>query len=81
LVAKSIVLVAGSGCHGVAEAAAKVAGVAKVHVADDAAYAIPAGRKCRAAGRRPDGATTTLLVAPQPHTARISRRASPRCST
>ena len=32
-------LVAGSGCGGVAEQAAKVAGVGKVHVADDAAYA------------------------------------------
>jgi electron transfer flavoprotein alpha subunit len=32
-------LVAGAGCGAVAEAAAKVAGVAKVHVADDAAYA------------------------------------------
>ena len=32
-------LVAGSGCGAVAEAAAKIAGVTKVHVADDAAYA------------------------------------------
>jgi electron transfer flavoprotein alpha subunit len=32
-------LVAGSGCGAVADAAAKTAGVAKVHVADDAAYA------------------------------------------
>jgi electron transfer flavoprotein alpha subunit len=32
-------LVAGHNCGGVAEAAAKIAGVAKVHVADDAAYA------------------------------------------
>ncbi|WRH76714.1 MAG: electron transfer flavoprotein subunit alpha/FixB family protein [Sphingobium sp.] len=32
-------LVAGHGCGAVAEAAAKVAGVTKVHVADDAAYA------------------------------------------
>ena len=32
-------LVAGQGVGGVAEAAAKIAGVAKVHVADDAAYA------------------------------------------
>ncbi|WFL78751.1 electron transfer flavoprotein subunit alpha/FixB family protein [Altererythrobacter arenosus] len=32
-------LVAGQGCGGVAEQAAKVAGVGKVHVADDAAYA------------------------------------------
>ena len=32
-------LVAGSGCGGVAEAASKIAGVQKVHVADDAAYA------------------------------------------
>ena len=32
-------LVAGEGCHGVAEAAAKIDGVGKVHVADDAAYA------------------------------------------
>ena len=32
-------LVAGHGCGGVAEQAAKVAGVGKVHVADDAAYA------------------------------------------
>lgn len=31
-------LVAGSGCGAAAEAAAKIAGVAKVHVADDAAY-------------------------------------------
>ncbi|MGI8942931.1 MAG: electron transfer flavoprotein subunit alpha/FixB family protein [Qipengyuania sp.] len=31
-------LVAGSGCGGVAEQAAKIAGVGKVHVADDAAY-------------------------------------------
>ena len=31
-------LVAGSGCGAVAEAAAKIAGVTKVHVADDAAY-------------------------------------------
>ncbi|MBD3730029.1 MAG: electron transfer flavoprotein subunit alpha/FixB family protein [Sphingomonadales bacterium] len=31
-------LVAGSGCGAVAEAAAKIAGVGKVHVADDAAY-------------------------------------------
>lgn len=31
-------LVAGSGCGGVAEQAAKVEGVGKVHVADDAAY-------------------------------------------
>jgi electron transfer flavoprotein alpha subunit len=31
-------LVAGSGCAGVAEAAAKIAGVGKVHLADDAAY-------------------------------------------
>ncbi|QPC98637.1 electron transfer flavoprotein subunit alpha/FixB family protein [Qipengyuania soli] len=31
-------LVAGKGCRGVAEEAAKVAGVGKVHVADDAAY-------------------------------------------
>ena len=31
-------LVAGSGCGGVAEQAARVAGVGKVHVADDAAY-------------------------------------------
>ncbi len=31
-------LVAGHNCGGVAEAAAKIAGVAKVHVADDAAY-------------------------------------------
>jgi electron transfer flavoprotein alpha subunit len=33
------VLVAGHGCGAVAEAAAKIAGVGKVHVADDAAYA------------------------------------------
>ncbi len=33
------VLVAGSGCAAVAEAAAKIAGVAKVRLADDAAYA------------------------------------------
>jgi electron transfer flavoprotein alpha subunit len=32
-------LVAGSGCGAVAEAAAKVAGVTKVHIADEAAYA------------------------------------------
>ncbi|MCP5395611.1 MAG: electron transfer flavoprotein subunit alpha/FixB family protein [Sphingomonadaceae bacterium] len=32
-------LVAGSGCGAVADAAAKIAGVGKVHVADDAAYA------------------------------------------
>ncbi len=32
-------LVAGSGCAGVADAAAKIAGVGKVHVADNAAYA------------------------------------------
>jgi electron transfer flavoprotein alpha subunit len=32
-------LVAGSGCAGVADAAAKIAGVGKVHLADDAAYA------------------------------------------
>ncbi|MBA3863123.1 MAG: electron transfer flavoprotein subunit alpha [Erythrobacter sp.] len=32
-------LIAGHNCGGVAEAAAKIAGVAKVHVADDAAYA------------------------------------------
>ncbi|MGB5078455.1 MAG: electron transfer flavoprotein subunit alpha/FixB family protein [Sphingorhabdus sp.] len=32
-------LVAGSGCGAVAEAAGKIAGVTKVHVADDAAYA------------------------------------------
>ena len=32
-------LVAGAGCAQVAEAAAKIAGVAKVHLADDAAYA------------------------------------------
>jgi electron transfer flavoprotein alpha subunit len=32
-------LVAGSGCAAVGEQAAKIAGVAKVHVADDAAYA------------------------------------------
>ncbi len=32
-------LVAGSGCGAVAEAAAKIAGVTKVHVADNAAYA------------------------------------------
>src|SRR3546814_14398762 len=31
-------LVAGKGCGAVAEAAAKMAGVCKVHVADDAAY-------------------------------------------
>ncbi|MFN4113473.1 MAG: electron transfer flavoprotein subunit alpha/FixB family protein [Sphingomonadaceae bacterium] len=31
-------LVAGSGCAGVAEQAAKIAGVAKVHLADDSAY-------------------------------------------
>ncbi|QIG78501.1 electron transfer flavoprotein subunit alpha/FixB family protein [Stakelama tenebrarum] len=31
-------LVAGSGCSAVADAAAKIAGVGKVHVADDAAY-------------------------------------------
>jgi len=31
-------LVAGSGCAGVADAAAKIAGVSKVHLADDAAY-------------------------------------------
>ncbi|MEO5586440.1 MAG: electron transfer flavoprotein subunit alpha/FixB family protein [Novosphingobium sp.] len=32
-------LVAGSGCTGVADAAAKIAGVGKVHLADDPAYA------------------------------------------
>jgi electron transfer flavoprotein alpha subunit len=32
-------LVAGQGCAGVADEAAKIAGVAKVHLADDAAYA------------------------------------------
>ncbi|MDZ4275971.1 MAG: electron transfer flavoprotein subunit alpha/FixB family protein [Erythrobacter sp.] len=32
-------LIAGHNCGGVAEAAARIAGVAKVHVADDAAYA------------------------------------------
>jgi electron transfer flavoprotein alpha subunit len=32
-------LVAGSGCAGVADAAAKIAGVGKVHLADDAAFA------------------------------------------
>ena len=32
-------LVAGSGCKGVADEAAKIAGVVKVHLADDAAYA------------------------------------------
>ena len=34
-----VLLVAGAGCKGVAEAAAKIAGIAKVLVADDAAYA------------------------------------------
>ena len=33
------IIVAGSGCGGVAERAAKIAGVSTVHVADDAAYA------------------------------------------
>ncbi len=33
------IIVAGSGCGGVAEQAAKIAGVSTVHVADDAAYA------------------------------------------
>ena len=31
-------LVAGAGCAGVADEAAKIAGVGKVHLADDAAY-------------------------------------------
>ena len=56
------VLVAGAGCGSVAEAAAKVAGVAKVLVADDAAYgaALPenlapliAGRACPHQHRQP----------------------------
>jgi electron transfer flavoprotein alpha subunit len=32
-------LVAGSGCAGVADQAARIAGVGKVHLADDPAYA------------------------------------------
>ena len=48
-------LVAGKACGGVAEAAAKIAGVGKVHVADDAAYRARAGRERRAAGRAADG--------------------------
>ncbi|HBC15303.1 MAG TPA: electron transfer flavoprotein subunit alpha, partial [Erythrobacter sp.] len=32
-------LVAGSGCRAVADQAAKIAGVGKVHIADDEAYA------------------------------------------
>ena len=40
------VLVAGAGCGGVAEAAARVSGVTKVLVADDDAYAHQLRRTC-----------------------------------
>ena len=40
-------LVAGQGVGGVAEAAAKIAGVGKVHVADDAAYGHASPRMSR----------------------------------
>jgi electron transfer flavoprotein alpha subunit len=44
------VLVAGSKCAAAAEAAAKVAGVAKVLVADNTVYATSTRRKCQLAG-------------------------------
>ena len=53
---------AGQSVGGVAEAAAKIAGVGKVHVADDAAYGAEPRREGRAAGRRLDGRSRRFLA-------------------
>ena len=47
--------------------AAKIAGVGKVHVADDAALRASAGRECRAARRRADGRPRRLPRARHHH--------------
>ena len=54
-------LVAGEGVGAVAEAAAKIAGVGKVHVADGAAYRAPAGGECRAGRGRADARPSRLF--------------------
>ena len=73
-------LVAGRAAVRLPRQAAKVAGVTKVHVADDAAYANQLAENVAPliAGL---AAITTHLSSPRPATARTSRRALPPCST
>ena len=68
------VLVAGSGCGAVADAAAKIAGVAKVLVADDARLCQPARRERRAAGVGPDGWLRRVLFPATAHGKNIGPR-------
>ena len=63
------------------EAAAKIAGVGKVHVADDAAYRPCAAENVAPLVAEPDGPATTRSSHPPPRPARTSPRASRRCST
>ncbi len=74
------VLVAGTGCGPAAEAASKLAGVAKVLVADNAAYANLLAEPT-AALIVSIAAAMTRSSRPPPRTARTSCRASQPCST
>ena len=74
-------LVAGQGVDGVAAEAAQIAGVGKVHVADDAAYAHALAENVAPLVVELMGHHDAVLVPRRPRTARTSRRASPPCST
>jgi electron transfer flavoprotein alpha subunit len=75
------VLVAGANCGGPAEAAAKIAGVAKVRVADAAHYESQTAENVAALVVANAAGYTHILAPRAPPTARTSPRASPRCST
>jgi electron transfer flavoprotein alpha subunit len=78
--AKCICWSPAQGVRRVAEAAAKIAGVGKVHVADDAAYAHALAENVAPLIVELMG-HHDAFVRPPPPTARMSRRASPPCST
>jgi electron transfer flavoprotein alpha subunit len=65
----------------VADAAAKIAGVGKVHLADDAAYANALAENVAPLIVAGLMGHHDAFVAPPPPPARTSPRASPRCST
>ena len=75
------VAVAGDNRRRAAEAAAKIAGVAKVLLADDAAYANGLAENVAPLDRRSDGGLRRVARALPPPPARTSPRASPRSST
>ena len=74
-------LVAGHNCGDVAKQAAEVAGVATVHIADDASLANALAENVAPLIADFDGPPTTPSSRPRRQRARTSRHASPRCST